>query len=73
MDFLESKVQQLKTDGVYRELPVSETPCEAIITLNGKRVINLSSNNYLGFANHPRLKEKAIEAINHYGVGAGAG
>ena len=72
MDFLESKVQQLKTDGVYRELPVSETPCEAIITLNGKRVINLSSNNYLGFANHPRLKEKAIEAINHYGVGAGA-
>lgn len=72
MDFLESKVQQLKTDGVYRELPVSETPCEAIITLNGKSVINLSSNNYLGFANHPRLKEKAIEAINHYGVGAGA-
>lgn len=72
MDFLENKVQQLKTDGVYRELPVSETPCEAIITLNGKRVINLSSNNYLGFANHPRLKEKAIEAINHYGVGAGA-
>ena len=72
MDFLENKVQQLKTDGVYRELPVSETPCEAIITLNGKSVINLSSNNYLGFANHPRLKEKAIEAINHYGVGAGA-
>lgn len=72
MDFLENKVQQLKTDGVYRELPVSETPCEAIIRLNGKRVINLSSNNYLGFANHPRLKEKAIEAINHYGVGAGA-
>lgn len=72
MDYLNEKVAQLKKDGVYRVLPVSETPCEAVIKLNGKEVINLSSNNYLGFANHPRLKQKAIEAIMKYGVGAGA-
>jgi 7-keto-8-aminopelargonate synthetase-like enzyme len=40
-----------------------------MITLNGRPVINLSSNNYLGFANHPRLKKAAIEAIQKYGLG----
>lgn len=72
MDFLDEKILELKEAGLYRELPVNQTPCEAIITLNGKRVINLCSNNYLGFANHPRINHKAIEAIEKYGVGAGA-
>ena len=72
LNFLKEKIQELKDDGVYRELPVLETANEAEITLNGKKVINLSSNNYLGFANHPRLKKAAIEAIEKYGVGAGA-
>lgn len=63
MDLFELKVETLKKEGVYRDLPISETPCEAIIVLNGKKVINLSSNNYLGLANHPRVKQKAIEAI----------
>ena len=72
MDLFELKVETLKKEGVYRDLPISETPCEAIIVLNGKKVINLSSNNYLGLANHPRVKQKAIEAIEKYGVGAGA-
>ena len=40
--------------------------------MDGKKVINLSSNNYLGFANHPRLKKGAIEAVEKYGAGAGA-
>jgi len=40
--------------------------------LNHKQVVNLSSNNYLGLANHPRVKQKAIEAIEKYGVGAGS-
>ena len=42
------------------------------ITVNGKRVINLSSNNYLGLNNHPRLKEAAIKAVQEWGAGAGA-
>lgn len=72
MASIESKVQSLKDQGTYRILPVNEGPCEAIIKLNGHDVINLSSNNYLGFANHPRLKKAAIDAIETYGVGAGA-
>ncbi len=72
MPFLKTNIDQLKKDGVYRKLPINEGPCDAEITLNGKKVINLSSNNYLGFANHPRLKKAAKEAIDTYGVGAGA-
>jgi glycine C-acetyltransferase len=72
MSFLTKYIQSLKKDGVYRTLPINEGPCDAEIVLNGKKVINLSSNNYLGFANHPRLKNAAIDAINTYGVGAGA-
>lgn len=62
----------LKEEGVYRVLPVNNGPCEAEIQLDGRSVINLSSNNYLGLANHPRVKRAAIEAIERYGVGTGA-
>lgn len=72
MSFLFDQVKDLKVKGLYRKLPINEGPCEAIIKLDGKDVINLSSNNYLGFANHPRLKKAAIDAIEKYGVGAGA-
>jgi glycine C-acetyltransferase len=72
VSFLTNRIEELKKDGVYRKLPVNEGPCDAEIILNGKKVINLSSNNYLGFANHPRLKKAAIKAIETYGVGAGA-
>ena len=72
LKFLRDKIQQLKDEGVYRKLPVLGGPNEAEIILNGERVINLSSNNYLGFANHPRLKKAAIEAVEKYGAGSGA-
>ncbi|MCF7930826.1 MAG: glycine C-acetyltransferase [Acholeplasmataceae bacterium] len=72
MSYLLLKVNELKSDGVYRKLPINDGPCDAIIKLNGKPVINLSSNNYLGFANHPRLKNAAKAAIDQYGVGSGA-
>lgn len=72
LDFLKEKIQGLKDDGVYRKLPVLEGANDSEVILDGKKVINLSSNNYLGFANHPRLKKAAIEAIEKYGVGAGA-
>ena len=72
LDFLKEKIGELKDQGIYRKLPVLETPNEAEVILNGKKVINLSSNNYLGFANHPRLKKASIDAIEKYGVGSGA-
>ena len=72
LDYLKEKINELKEDGVYRDLPVLGGANGAEIVLNGKNVINLSSNNYLGFANHPRQKKAAIEAVEKYGVGAGA-
>lgn len=72
LKYLQDQVQELKDQGVYRVLPVLEGANEPEVILNGKSVINLSSNNYLGFANHPRLKTAAIEAVEKYGVGSGA-
>ena len=72
LTFLKDKIEQLKKDGVYRELPVNSGPCDNRIVLNGKEVVNLSSNNYLGLSNHPRVKQAAIDAVNKYGAGAGA-
>jgi glycine C-acetyltransferase len=72
LDFIQAKVNQLKANGVFRVLPVLQSANEAIVTVDGKEVINLTSNNYLGFANHPRLKQAAIDAVNRYGIGAGA-
>ncbi len=72
LSYLKQKVQELKDQGVFRTLPVLEGANEAEVVLDGKNVINLSSNNYLGLANHPKLKEAAIKAVEQYGVGAGA-
>lgn len=72
LNFLKEKINELKEDGVYRKLPVLETPNQAEVILNGKKVINLSSNNYLGFANHERLKRAAIKSVEDYGAGSGA-
>lgn len=72
LTYLKEKIEGLKQDGVYRELPVNYGPCSNVINLNGKTVVNLSSNNYLGLANHPRVKQAAIDAVEKYGAGAGA-
>lgn len=72
LTYLVEKIDKLKEDGVYRELPVNYGPCDNRINLNGKEVVNLSSNNYLGLANNPRVKQAAIDAVNKYGAGAGA-
>jgi glycine C-acetyltransferase len=70
--YFEDKINQLKVDGVYRRLPINYGACANTIDLNHHKVVNLSSNNYLGLANHPRLKEAAIYAVEKYGVGAGS-
>lgn len=72
MQYLAEKIEGLKQDGLYKTFKVVEGPNEAECVIDGKKVINLSSNNYLGFANHPRLKKAAIAAIEKYGAGAGA-
>lgn len=71
-EFFEAKIKELKDQRVYRKLPVLGSACEAEIILDGKKVINLSSNNYLGLASHPKLVEAAKNATDKYGAGAGA-
>lgn len=72
MDSISKKLMELKDNKIFKLPPINDGPIEAIITLDGKKVINLSSNNYLGLANDESLKKAAHKAIDKYGVGAGA-
>lgn len=69
---INKKLNELKENKTFKLPPVSNGPSESKLIIDGKEVINLSSNNYLGFANNELIKEGAIEAINKYGVGSGA-
>ncbi|AIE59849.1 glycine C-acetyltransferase [Bacillus methanolicus] len=70
--FLKENLEDLKSRGLYNVIDPLESPNGPMITINGKKLVNLSSNNYLGLATDERLKGAAIDAINRYGVGAGA-
>src|SRR5487761_2188954 len=69
---LSQQLDELKQKGTYFRLRVLEDEQEPVCTYDGKRVINLASNNYLGLTAHPKLREAAIEATRKYGVGSGA-
>lgn len=71
-DFLNEQITDLKSRGLYNEIETVEGANGPIITIKGKELINLSSNNYLGLATDERLKKVAKEAVDEYGVGAGA-
>ncbi|MCD6449646.1 MAG: glycine C-acetyltransferase [Thermotogaceae bacterium] len=66
------ELQELKEQGLYIHIRTLEGSQGAWLEIEGKRVLNLCSNNYLGFANEPRLKEAAIKAVEKWGVGPGA-
>ena len=70
--FLKTNLDDLKEKGLYNEIDPLESANGPIITIKGKQLINLSSNNYLGLATDERLKAVAKEAVEKYGVGAGA-
>jgi glycine C-acetyltransferase len=69
---LSAQLNELKQKGTYFHLRVLEDQQEPVCTYDGKRVINLASNNYLGLTAHPKLREAAIAATRKYGVGSGA-
>ncbi|MGH9672874.1 MAG: aminotransferase class I/II-fold pyridoxal phosphate-dependent enzyme, partial [Bryobacteraceae bacterium] len=72
LDYLGEQIQTWKQAGAYQRLRVLESACEPLCRVDGREVINLASNNYLGLANHPKLVEAAIEATRKYGAGSGA-
>jgi glycine C-acetyltransferase len=72
LQYLHDQLDQWKAEGVYQRLRVLESESAAESRFDGKDVINLASNNYLGLTTHPKLREAALEAVRKYGVGSGA-
>ncbi|NDQ56915.1 MAG: glycine C-acetyltransferase [Acidipila sp.] len=70
--FLHQALEDLKAKQLYFQLRVLEGEQKPIATFDGKEVINLSSNNYLGLTSHPKLRRAAIDAVRRWGAGAGA-
>ena len=65
-------IADMKTQGLYTTLRTVESPQGSWLKVNGKRVLNFCSNNYLGFASDKRLVDAVVRAVHEYGVGPGA-
>ena len=72
LSYLTDQLNELKAKGTHFKLRVLEDEQAPECTFDGKKVINLASNNYLGLTTHPKLREAALEAIRRFGVGSGA-
>jgi glycine C-acetyltransferase len=72
LQYLTDELNKLREQKLYQKLRVLETEQLPVSRFDGREVINLSSNNYLGLTTHPKLKRRAMEAIEKYGVGSGA-
>ncbi|HZB25029.1 MAG TPA: aminotransferase class I/II-fold pyridoxal phosphate-dependent enzyme, partial [Vicinamibacterales bacterium] len=70
--YLGDELRSLKDQNLYRRLRILEDEQKAHTTFDGRSVVNLSSNNYLGLTTHPRLRERAREALERFGVGSGS-
>ena len=71
-EYLQEELETMKEQGLFRILTELESDQGAKVIIKGKEVIQLSSNNYLGLTNHPRLKEAALKAVEDYGAGTGS-
>ncbi|PYX01059.1 MAG: 8-amino-7-oxononanoate synthase [Acidobacteria bacterium] len=72
LSYLTGQLNDLKSKGTHFRLRVLEDEQAPVCTFDGKKVINLASNNYLGLTTHPKLREAALAATRKYGVGSGA-
>jgi glycine C-acetyltransferase len=72
LDFIRTELDALRTQGLYNDIRAIDSPQGAWLTVDGRRALNLCSNNYLGLANDPRLREAARRAIDEFGVGPAA-
>jgi glycine C-acetyltransferase len=72
LQWIEDELQGLRDSGLYNQIRTLSSPQGAWLVVDGQRVLNFCSNNYLGLANHPRIVEAAKNAIGQYGVGPAA-
>src|ERR1700749_1145435 len=72
LSYLTDQLNELKAKGTHFKLRVLDDEQAPVCTFDGKRVINLASNNYLGLTTHPKLRDAALEATRKFGVGSGA-
>lgn len=72
LQWVKDEINEMKNAGRFVPIKVLQGPQGAWVRIEGNRVLNMCSNNYLGLANHPEVKKAAIEAIEEFGVGAGA-
>src|SRR6476659_358156 len=72
LSYLGEELNSLKKQNLYRGLRILQDEQKAHTTFDGRSVVNLSSNNYLGLTTHPLLRERALEAIKAFGVGSGS-
>src|SRR5512140_716388 len=72
LQFIRDEKARLEREGLLVRIRTIGSPQGAWITVDGKKVLNLCSNNYLGFANDPRLKQAASKAVEEFGVGPAA-
>lgn len=72
LQWVQDEIQNLKDAGLYNRIRTLGSPQGAWLVVDGKRVLNFCSNNYLGLANHPRIVKAAQEAMQAYGVGPAA-
>jgi len=70
--YLQEQLDDLKAQGLFNAIRTLDSPMDGHVVIEGQRLLNLCANNYLGLANHPRLKEAAKRAIDAYGIGPGA-
>ncbi|WP_230129466.1 glycine C-acetyltransferase [Bacillus sp. CECT 9360] len=71
-EYLQEELDSMKKAGTFRKLVPLESEQGSKVVINGKEVIQLSSNNYLGLTSHPRLRRAALEAVEKYGAGTGS-
>ncbi len=72
LEWIDDELQALKEAGLYNTIRTLNSPQGAWLVVDGKRVLNFCSNNYLGLANHPRVIAAAQQAMQQYGLGPGA-
>ncbi|MFZ1398838.1 MAG: aminotransferase class I/II-fold pyridoxal phosphate-dependent enzyme, partial [Candidatus Promineifilaceae bacterium] len=70
--WIDDEIAALKAAGLFNRIRTIESPMDGHVTIDGRSLLNFCANNYLGLANHPRLRTAVKEAVDQYGVGPGA-